>query len=489
MSTNKDPRNEVGAIVHAVSNKVLSDHTAKNIFGNVNYTKHFLQGTVVGFFNGRTPGGKNAIWKLTVDFEMPSDGAEVELKRVDIHRQHCILGAVPAGKNPHCSVTSFTDSIGDPDHAVKGSSTYLPNAEARAAAASAAAASTDDDADVDADADANANADTVAAAPHISLSLAPLVAAPADDDIKIVLPPPPPPAKTKRKRKKATSRDDASTVTPPPHTAPATKKSKATKKKKKASKTVDLREHPVWAVPTDDKKHRVVPIAHEQKWVAGFAATITGDVTDEHTSIHQWFHKDQFGERIAPGNPEHSIMSPLQAFLHMMPPAQLTLILELTNERLVEKEKQEMTRQELLRGIGVCVLIASINFRGRCHNLWEGGGAASKYLPSYDLRATGMSRNRFEDIWYAVRWFHQPHEQPHGMSSEQNRWMLVDDFVANINKYRTMTFVPGGHLEADESMIRWYGIGGSYVDAGIPDYAAIEKYGVFGKHPKTPYFS
>ena len=84
-------------------------------------------------------GGKNAVWKLTFDFEMPSDGAEVELKRVDIHRQHCILGAVPAGKNPHCSMT-FTDSIGDPDHAVKGSSTYRPNAEARAAEASAAAA-------------------------------------------------------------------------------------------------------------------------------------------------------------------------------------------------------------------------------------------------------------------------------------------------------------------------------------------------------------
>ena len=93
------------------------------------------------------PGGKNAVWKLTVDFEMPSDGAASELKRVDIHRQHCILGAVPTGKNPHCSVT-FTDSIGDPDHAVKGSSTYLPHAEARAAAASAAtAANVDDDDD------------------------------------------------------------------------------------------------------------------------------------------------------------------------------------------------------------------------------------------------------------------------------------------------------------------------------------------------------
>jgi hypothetical protein len=314
MPTKKYLRNEVGAIVHAVANRALSDHTAKNIFGNVNYAKHFLQGTVVGFFDGRAPGGKNAVWKLTVDFEMPSDGAEVKLKRVDVHRQHCVLGAVPAGKNPHCSVT-FTDSIGDPDHAVKGSSTYLPNAEARAAGASAAATATDDDDD----------ASAVAAAPRVSLSPAPLVAAPADDDIGIVLPPPLPPAKTKRKRKKATSRDDASTATPLPTATPAAKKSKATKKKNKASVSVDLREHPVWVVPTDGKKHRVVAIAHEQKWVAGVPAAITGDVADEHTSIHQWCHKDPFGERIAPGNPEYGIMSPLQAFLHMMPPAQLTI--------------------------------------------------------------------------------------------------------------------------------------------------------------------
>ena len=61
--TKVDGRNKVGAIVHAVANRVLSDHTVKNIFGNVNYSKHFLQGTVVGVFNVRAPGGKNAIWK------------------------------------------------------------------------------------------------------------------------------------------------------------------------------------------------------------------------------------------------------------------------------------------------------------------------------------------------------------------------------------------------------------------------------------------
>ena len=60
-----DPRNEVGANIHAVSNRVPGDHAAKNIYGNVNYAKMFLQGTVVNVFDGRAPGGKNA-WKLTV---------------------------------------------------------------------------------------------------------------------------------------------------------------------------------------------------------------------------------------------------------------------------------------------------------------------------------------------------------------------------------------------------------------------------------------
>ena len=56
-----DPRNEVGGIVRTISNRVLSDHTVKNIYGNVNYANAFLQGTVVNVFDGRTPGGKNAI--------------------------------------------------------------------------------------------------------------------------------------------------------------------------------------------------------------------------------------------------------------------------------------------------------------------------------------------------------------------------------------------------------------------------------------------
>ena len=95
-----NPKNKVGAIVHTISNRVLSDHTAKNIYGNVNYAKTFLQGTVMLFFDRRTPGMKNAIWKLTADFEMPSDkpALGVELMRVNVNCQHCTLRPVLANE-------------------------------------------------------------------------------------------------------------------------------------------------------------------------------------------------------------------------------------------------------------------------------------------------------------------------------------------------------------------------------------------------------
>jgi hypothetical protein len=45
-------------------------------------------------------------------------------------------------------------------------------------------------------------------------------------------------------------------------------------------------------------------------------------------------------------------------------------MLELTNKRLATKGKKELTRQNLLQWIGMCMLIASINFWGNCCKLW-----------------------------------------------------------------------------------------------------------------------
>jgi hypothetical protein len=90
-------------------------------------------------------------------------------------------------------------------------------------------------------------------------------------------------------------------------------------------------------------------------------------------------------------------------------------------------------------------------------------------MPSKDPVPRVESRRvdiHLDDIWYAVRWSRQPPEQPDGMSLERYQWMLVEDFAAIYNDYRQRTFVPGGHLEANTTVFRWYGKGGAFVDAG-----------------------
>ncbi len=78
----------------------------------------------------------------------------------------------------------------------------------------------------------------------------------------------------------------------------------------------------------------------------------------------QWYQKGLSGKRIVPSNPDFADMLAIDAFLHMMPPEQLALMLDLTYKRLDTKGKRELTRQEFLWWIDVCILIASINFWG-----------------------------------------------------------------------------------------------------------------------------
>ncbi len=80
------------------------------------------------------------------------------------------------------------------------------------------------------------------------------------------------------------------------------------------------------------------------------------------------------------------------------------------------------------------MLITSINFRGNHHKFLEGGGTASKYLPTYNLHAAGMSCNHFDDIWYVVRWSCQPPWQPDGMLLERYHWMLIVTAMCGIGE-------------------------------------------------------
>ncbi len=110
-----DPRNAPGTIVHAAVNKVLGKHTTRAHLGNTNYCLTFLQGAIVHSSDGKEGGAKRVQWKLNVNYSiLNQDGAEIELKNIDILRMHCIHGPIPAGKNP--TYMSFTDYIHELDH-------------------------------------------------------------------------------------------------------------------------------------------------------------------------------------------------------------------------------------------------------------------------------------------------------------------------------------------------------------------------------------
>ncbi|KAG7349008.1 transposase IS4 [Nitzschia inconspicua] len=61
------------------------------------------------------------------------------------------------------------------------------------------------------------------------------------------------------------------------------------------------------------------------------------------------------------------------------------------------------------------------------------------------------------------------------MSSEQYRWLLVDDFVEEFNEHMVQAFDPSEHICVDESISRWYGQGGHWTNMGLPMYVAIDR--------------
>ena len=53
--------------------------------------------------------------------------------------------------------------------------------------------------------------------------------------------------------------------------------------------------------------------------------------------------------------------------------------------------------------------------------------------------------------------------------------MLVDDHIANFNKNRARNYHPSYSIYVDESMPRWYGIGGHWTNDGFPQYITIDR--------------
>ena len=61
------------------------------------------------------------------------------------------------------------------------------------------------------------------------------------------------------------------------------------------------------------------------------------------------------------------------------------------------------------------------------------------------------------------------------MLSESYRWMHVDGFVKQFNDYRQDYYSLDENICVDESISRWYGQGGNWINIGLPIYVAIDR--------------
>ncbi|CAJ1960886.1 unnamed protein product [Cylindrotheca closterium] len=101
--------------------------------------------------------------------------------------------------------------------------------------------------------------------------------------------------------------------------------------------------------------------------------------------------------------------------------------------------------------------------------------ASFKYIPAPAFGRTGMPHNRFDSIWECLTFSRQPEQRPEGMSAEAYRWLLIDDFINEFNEYQAANFIPGSTICVDELIARWYGMGGHWINEGIPNYVAIDR--------------
>ena len=215
-------------------------------------------------------------------------------------------------------------------------------------------------------------------------------------------------------------------------------------------------------------------VVHDTTWHHDNIATlhdVNGPVLQR-----EWQIRDEAGNLFGPSSPlvaGQDTMSRLDYFLLMFPPTHLQDMARLTNTVLAAQSSERTSCGELLKFFGILILASKFEFKS-IRSLWS-TTAPSKYIPAPAFGRTGMARRRFDDLWKCIRWSNQPSERPDGMTSEQYRWRLVDDFVDKFNEHRAAAFQPSELLCVDESISRWYGKGGHWINRGLPMYVAIDR--------------
>ena len=215
-----------------------------------------------------------------------------------------------------------------------------------------------------------------------------------------------------------------------------------------------------------------IATAHDRQWFEGDTELPTNGPFTRKT----WKAVCQYtGKEFTPGCDQAAKqLTSLDFFMSVFPSSQLKLMVDATSQRLMAEGKPRTTKGEVLKWLGVLLLITRFEFGDR-RSLWS-NKPSCKYVPAANFgERTGMTRDRFETLFRLMVWSIQPAERPDEMSHEAYRWRLVEDFLDNFNRHREQFFSPSWLMCADESISRWYGLGGHWINIGLPMYVSMDR--------------
>ena len=209
--------------------------------------------------------------------------------------------------------------------------------------------------------------------------------------------------------------------------------------------------------------------AHGVRWkVAPVPNCHNGIPRTHHWEFLGWAGQKLSAGSISAANEDDSI---IQDFYSTFPLLHLSRIVSMTNKVLLGKGRRSTTWGEVLRFFGLLVLMKRFEF-GSGRDFWS-KTSRTKYcmLPNF---TEIIGRTRFDALFSCLAYSMQPDEDA-CLSSVEHRWALINDFVEAFNDHRRRHVTPSERLCVDESMIRWYGIGGTWIDMGLPHYVSIDR--------------
>ena len=188
---------------------------------------------------------------------------------------------------------------------------------------------------------------------------------------------------------------------------------------------------------------------------------------------HDWHHKTNVrGVHVCEGSDTGGLLSLKYYFDAVFPAGHLRNIVRWTNAELAGAYLRPTSEAEVIKFFGIILLIPRLP-QVSCKRLWS-TVPCTKYSCLPNLGKTGMSRDRFKHLLKNMRFSFQPKTQLPHVSNEGYAWMLIADFVDAINDWKSKRIYPGSIVCVDESIIRWYGLGGEYLNMGSPYYVCID---------------